>query len=63
MIPALTAIIAAYVITRMLELAANENARGDGGRTHLQVAAVITLLIAFGSCTAVQMSGSSVQMR
>ena len=61
MIPALTLIVGCYVITRMLELIANEERSGTAKRTPLQVVATITTLITLGSCAAVQLTGSTIQ--
>ncbi len=60
MIPTLTLIIAAYVITRMIELVANEERSGEAKRTALQVIAVVTMLVTIGSCAMVQLTGGSI---
>jgi hypothetical protein len=60
MIPWLTMIVAMYVLVRFLELASNENARGESGRTWLILLCCAGVLVTLGSCTAVQLSGTTV---
>ena len=60
MIPALTLIVSCYVITRMIELVANEERSGAAKRTALQVLATITMLVAFGACVTVQFAGGRI---
>lgn len=60
MIPALTLIVSCYVVTRMIELTANEERSGTEKRTALQVIAVITMLVSIGSCAMVQLTGGSI---
>ena len=59
MIPLLTIIISTYVIVRMVELVANEDARGEKARGGLRWLAVIAILITLGSCAGVQLSGAT----
>ncbi len=61
MIPALTFIVAAYVITRMVELYSNEAHRGDSARGALQACAAVTILVALWGCWAVQSESTEVE--